>query len=319
MPANLTPEYRAAEARFRAAVTREEKIATLEEMLRVIPKHKGTDKLQGDLRSRLSKLKHEPKRKGATRGHSHKIPHEGAGQVVLVGAPNAGKSSLVAALTHAQPEVAVYPLTTREATPGMMPYEDIAFQLVDLPPICEEHVEPWVYDLVRAGDLAWLVVSIERPLAGHDLVLELLGIASVHTILDLMRWNRYGHVAKSDGWERAPVGWAWVAAIAYLVAVVLLLVVLEAAPKAAPFAPVLFPFVAVAGAILLGVIGQHDDRKRRYSLGNDLKRKPDEAENETERTTRRHKSFVCPICGARYQTQNGLNGHMNAHKRKASE
>jgi len=179
MPANLTPEYRTAEARFRGAVTREEKIAALEEMLRVIPKHKGTDKLQADLRSRISKLKHEPKRKGAARGHSHKIPHEGAGQVVLVGPANAGKSSLVAALTHARPEVAVYPLTTREATPGMMPYEDIAFQLVDLPPICEEHVEPWVYDLVRAGDLAWLVVSIERPLAGYDLVLELLGAKAI--------------------------------------------------------------------------------------------------------------------------------------------
>jgi hypothetical protein len=54
MPANLTPAYRGAEAKFRSAVTREEKIACLEEMLRVIPKHKGTDKLQADLRSRLS-------------------------------------------------------------------------------------------------------------------------------------------------------------------------------------------------------------------------------------------------------------------------
>jgi ribosome-interacting GTPase 1 len=174
MPANLTPAYREAEARFRAAVTREEKITALEEMLRVMPKHKGTDKLQADLRSRLSKFRREPKKKGATRGHSHRIPHEGAGQVVLVGPPNAGKSSLVAALTHATPEVAAYPLTTREATPGMMPFEDVTFQLVDLPPLCEEHVEPWVYDLVRAADLVWLVVSIDRPLAGFDLVMELL-------------------------------------------------------------------------------------------------------------------------------------------------
>jgi ribosome-interacting GTPase 1 len=179
MPANLTPAYKEAEAKFRNAVTREEKIATLEEMLRVIPKHKGTDKLQADLRSRLSKLKREPKKKGATRGHSHKIPREGAGQVVLVGAPNAGKSNLVASLTHAKPEVAGYPLTTREATPGMMPFEDIAFQLVDLPPLCEEHVEPWVYDLVRAGDLAWLVVSIDRPLAGLDLVIDLLAGSAI--------------------------------------------------------------------------------------------------------------------------------------------
>jgi ribosome-interacting GTPase 1 len=174
MPANLTPAYRDAEAKFRSAVTREEKIACLEEMLRVIPKHKGTDKLQADLRSRLSKLRREPRRKGAARGHSHRVPHEGAGQVVLVGPPNAGKSSLVAALTHANPEVAAYPLTTREAMPGMMPHEDVAFQLVDLPPLCEEHVESWVYDLVRAGDMAWLVVSIEHPLAGVDLVTDLL-------------------------------------------------------------------------------------------------------------------------------------------------
>jgi len=174
MPANLTPAYKAAEARFRSAVTREERIAALEEMLRLLPKHKGTDKLQADLRSRLSKLRKEPK-KGPSRGHGHRIPHEGAGQVVLVGCPNAGKSSLLAALTKATPEVAPYPLTTRDATPGMMPFEDIAFQLVDLPPLCEEHVEPWVYDLVRAADLVWLVASIERPLAGLDLVRAMLG------------------------------------------------------------------------------------------------------------------------------------------------
>jgi ribosome-interacting GTPase 1 len=173
MSANLTPAYREAEAKFRDAVTREEKIAALEEMLRVIPKHKGTDKLQAGLRSHLSKLKREPK-KGPTGGHSHKIHREGAGQVVLVGPPNAGKSSLVASLTHAKPGVAAYPISTREATPGMMPYENVAFQLVDLPPLCEEHVEPWVYDVVRGGDLAWLVVSIDRPLAGFELVMDLL-------------------------------------------------------------------------------------------------------------------------------------------------
>ena len=178
MPANLTPEYRAAEARYRQAVTREEKIVALEEMVRVLPKHKGTDKLRADLRSRLSKLRREPK-KGPMGGHSHRIPREGAGQVVLAGVPNSGKSSLVASLTHATPEVAPYPLTTREATPGMMAFEDVAFQLVDLPPLCEEHVEPWVYDLVRAGDLVWLVVSIERPLAGFELVMNLLGARAI--------------------------------------------------------------------------------------------------------------------------------------------
>ena len=174
MPANLTPVYKEAEAKFRSAVTPEEKIAALEEMLRVIPKHKGTDKLQADLRSRLSRLKREPKKKGVTKGFSHKVPTEGAGQVVLLGAPNAGKSSLVATLTHAKPEVAPYPLTTRDTSPGMMPYEDISIQLVDMPPLCEEHVEPWVYDVARGGDLAWLVVSIERPIVGYEMVIDLL-------------------------------------------------------------------------------------------------------------------------------------------------
>jgi len=174
MPANLTPVYRTAEAKYKASVTREEKIAALEDMLRVIPKHKGTEHLQADLRSRLSKLKQEPKKKGPTKGLSHKIPKEGAGQIALVGPPNAGKSSLVATLTHAKPDVAAYPMTTLKASPGMMPYEDVAFQLVDLPPLCHEHVEPWVYDTIRGSDLVWLVISAAAPLQGLDLVEELI-------------------------------------------------------------------------------------------------------------------------------------------------
>ncbi len=174
MPANLSPEYKAADARFKAAVSREEKIAALEEMLRTIPKHKGTEKMQADLRSRLSKLRQEPQKKATSKGLSHRIPREGAGQVVLVGPPNSGKSSLVGALTKAKPAVAPYPLTTREATPGMMPFQDVAFQLVDLPPLSEEYVEPWVYDLIRGGDMAWQVVSIQAPLVGMDMVESLL-------------------------------------------------------------------------------------------------------------------------------------------------
>jgi uncharacterized protein len=182
MPANLTAVYKTAEAAFKAAVTREEKLAALEEMLRVIPKHKGTEKLQADLRSKISRLKKEPVKKGAARGPGHRIPHEGAGQVVLVGPPNAGKSALVAGLTKAAPEVAAYPMTTREATPGMMAYGDIAFQLIDLPPLCDEHVENWVYDLVRAGDLAWVVLSIEDPLAGLETVQRLLAAKAIDLV-----------------------------------------------------------------------------------------------------------------------------------------
>ncbi len=174
MPANLTPDYHRAEERLRQAKTVEERIAALEEMLRVIPKHKGTDHMQADLRGRLSKLRKESTRSSGKGGFSYVIPHEGAGQVALIGPPNAGKSSLVGALTHAAPPVADYPFTTREPTPGMMPFEDIAFQLIDLPPLSSVHVEPWVFDLVRHADLAWVVLPVAEALWSFDEVRRLL-------------------------------------------------------------------------------------------------------------------------------------------------
>jgi ribosome-interacting GTPase 1 len=174
MPANLPPTYHEAEARYRSAKTPEEKIATLEEMLRLIPKHKGTEKLQGEIKARIAKVKRQPKKKGTTRGFSHHIPKEGAGQIALVGPPNVGKSALVARLTHAEPEVADYPFTTREPLPGMMPFEDIAFQLIDLPPLSDEYVEPWVYDLIRAADMLWVVVETSNSLDGLEQTTRLL-------------------------------------------------------------------------------------------------------------------------------------------------
>jgi ribosome-interacting GTPase 1 len=175
MPANLTPEYKRAEERLRLSKSPEEKLEALEEMLRVMPKHKGTDALQADVKSRIAKLRKMPASKVGKATFSHMIPREGAGQVVLVGPPNAGKSALVVALTHATPEVADYPFTTREAIPGMMRFENIAIQLVDLPPLSDEHVDAWVFDLVRAADLCWLVVDGRWPLEGVEGTLRILG------------------------------------------------------------------------------------------------------------------------------------------------
>jgi hypothetical protein len=174
MPANLTPEYRRAEERHRAAKSPEERLEALEEMLRVVPKHKGTDGLQADLKARISKLRKQPSSKAGKSTFSHMVPREGAGQVVLVGLPNAGKSALVAALTRATPEVADYPFTTREATPGMMRFERVAIQLLDLPALSRQHVEPWVFDLVRTADLCWIVVDGRWPVEGLDDTLAIL-------------------------------------------------------------------------------------------------------------------------------------------------
>ncbi len=164
MPANLTPDYLAAEREFKSAQTQAEKIAALERMLAAIPKHKGTEKLQADLKRKLSQARKESSRKGAA--HStpfYLVEKEGAGQVALVGPPNAGKSQLVAALTHARPEVADYPFTTRLPLPGMMTFENVQIQLVDLPPVAPEFLEPWWPQVVRRADAAVLVVGLDSP------------------------------------------------------------------------------------------------------------------------------------------------------------
>jgi len=169
MPANLTPQYLAAEKAFKEARTIEEKIACLEEMLRVIPKHKGTNHLQGDLRRRLSRLKEQEQHEAAAsrKGHSYRISKEGAGQVALAGLPNTGKSALVNRLTNATQEVAPYPFTTRAPQAAMMPWRDVRVQLVDLPPVSLEFEEHWVVDLLKAADSVVAVVDITADPIGQ--------------------------------------------------------------------------------------------------------------------------------------------------------
>ncbi|MBI4873887.1 MAG: 50S ribosome-binding GTPase [Acidobacteria bacterium] len=160
MPANLTPEYMDAERDYKSAATQAEKVAALERMLSTLPKHKGTEKMQADIRRRLSQARKDAQKKGAHHAAPfYQIEKEGAGQVALAGPPNAGKSQLVCALTHAVPEVADYPFTTRMPTPGMMQFEDVQIQLIDLPPMSPEFMEPWLPQALRAAHLSVLVVD----------------------------------------------------------------------------------------------------------------------------------------------------------------
>jgi len=164
MPANLSPEYLAAEEDYRSAQTVAERIAALERMYATLPKHKGTEKMQADIKRRLSQARKESQKKGA----SHALPfyfvtREGAGQVALVGPANSGKSSLVRALTHALPEVAEYPFTTRLPMPGMMTFENVQIQLVDLPPISADFTEPWLPQVIRNASSSLLVMDVNDP------------------------------------------------------------------------------------------------------------------------------------------------------------
>jgi ribosome-interacting GTPase 1 len=176
MPANLTPDYLGAEREYKSAVTQAEKVAALERMLATLPKHKGTEKMQADIRRRLSQTRKEAQKKGAHHATPfYLVEKEGAGQVALIGPPNSGKSQLVCSLTHAAPEVADYPFTTRMPTPGMMMFEDVQIQLLDLPPLSGEFMEQWLPLAIRAAHLSVLVVDI-NDLALLDELDFILGV-----------------------------------------------------------------------------------------------------------------------------------------------
>jgi len=138
-------------------------------MLSVIPKHKGTDKLQGDIKHRIAKLKGAVESERRRKGPSFRVKPEGSGQIMLVGPPNSGKSALLAALTRARPEIADYPCTTREPIPGMMEYEKVQIQLVDLPPVWKEHCESFVFDNIKACDGVLVVVDVAAADPARDL------------------------------------------------------------------------------------------------------------------------------------------------------
>lgn len=163
MPTNLPPEYFEVEKRYKLAQSTEEKIACLEELISTIPRHKGTEKLLGDYRRRLSQLKSASQTHKVTSVHpsAFRIKREGAGQVAVIGPTNAGKSALVTALTHATPEVSEAPYTTWRPTPGMMEVGRTPIQLIDTPPLDREFIEPELIDLIRRTDLILLMVDLQ--------------------------------------------------------------------------------------------------------------------------------------------------------------
>jgi small GTP-binding protein len=162
MPANLPPQYFEAEKKFRLAKHPLEKIAALEEMLAIMPKHKGTDHLRAELRRRIAKQTQSLEKKTATQRASMLIEKEGAAQVAVIGLPNAGKSQLVSSVTNASPAIADYPFTTTSAAPGMMEFENIKIQLIDTPPLGSQSVEWWLSHMLIRADAILIVVDLSE-------------------------------------------------------------------------------------------------------------------------------------------------------------
>ena len=186
MPANLPPQYYEAERRYRLAKEPDEKIVALQAMLAIMPKHKGTDKLHAGLRRKIAKFSQEAERKYATaRRTGFYIKPEGAGQVMLVGPANSGKSQLLAALTDALPEIAEYPFTTQTPIPGMMKFEDIQIQLVDTPPIGHKEVRILLANPLRNADLIAIVIDLSlEPIGQVEATLQGLREARIEPLID---------------------------------------------------------------------------------------------------------------------------------------
>lgn len=166
MPTNVSPEYKQAEVEYRQAREPRQRLDCLQEMLRTIPKHKGTENLQADIKTRIKQARDElagPKKGAHRSGPSHVIRAEGAAQVSLIGAPNVGKSSLHDRLTRSGVGIGVYPFTTHVPQPGMMAFEDIQFQLIDLPPVSADFMENWYVNALQPADAALLVVDPAEP------------------------------------------------------------------------------------------------------------------------------------------------------------
>jgi ribosome-interacting GTPase 1 len=200
MPANLSPEYKAAEAEFRRAREPRERLQWLREMLRVIPKHKGTDHLQADIKRRIKELTEElegPRKGGARGGPATAIHPEGAAQLVLLGPPNAGKSLLHGRLTGSHAAVAPYPFTTQYPEPGMLPWADVLFQVVDMPAISPEHPVPWLTSTLQTADGCLLVADLAEPACVEQL--RALGEVLAQKRVTLSpRWPAEGAPAPDD-------------------------------------------------------------------------------------------------------------------------
>lgn len=155
MPINAGPEYFEAEKRYLKAEGLENKIKCLEDLIRVAPKHKSSENLLAELKTRLRKFR-EKQEKGKKVGRGKKGIRKEGYQVVLVGKTNSGKSLLLNNLTNAHSRVSENNFTTKDPELGTMNYEGVKAQIVDLPSIRSKDFD---HNIVNTADCLLLVIE----------------------------------------------------------------------------------------------------------------------------------------------------------------
>ena len=185
MALNLTPDYLDADRKYRQASSPAEKLAALEEMLRTIPKHKASEKKQAEIKRRISELRQtrQTAKKGGGPDPFH-IPPQGAGQLLLFGPPNSGKSSIVGALTKAPVKITEFPYGTPLPVPGMAHHEDVPIELVDLPPVTPDHLPAGMINTLRNTDLIAVTVDLAADSVLEDVEAMLAVLAERDIVLD---------------------------------------------------------------------------------------------------------------------------------------
>lgn len=154
---NQSPFYKKAESMFLQSKTNDEKLRWLEEMIKECPKHKSSEKMLANLKTRHIKLREkiESQKKSAKGSKKQGIKKEDM-QAVIVGKTNSGKSSLLDVLTNTSPDIADYSFTTKYSFVGMMPYLGSQIQLIEIPAIKSEYYDKGA---VNSADTILLLVN----------------------------------------------------------------------------------------------------------------------------------------------------------------
>lgn len=156
MPINASPHYLKAEREYLDAETTNQKIMCLQKMITLAPKHKSSENLLKELKTRLKKLKYIKEKEAKKSGSSKKGIRKEGFQTIIIGMPNSGKSSLLKALTNATPNITPHPFTTTKPELGSLNFQGVPIQILDLPPINSEHFDKSFLD---SADLILITLS----------------------------------------------------------------------------------------------------------------------------------------------------------------